>query len=161
MFWKIAIVKIWREFQGKNLFCISFLVNQISTTDIFWEFVQILKTPAASVRYNDMKYSYFCTAIFVSKEGMKALTRSCSERSSSFKFWKTHRKTPVPESLFFKTVAGWGCFPVNFAKFLRTPFLWNTCEWLLSAKLNSDVKVWKWRMKHFKANRGQHWHPAY
>ena len=58
----------------------------------------------------------------------------------SQKFWKTHRKTPVPESLFNK-VAGLGLllyqkeawhrrFHVNFAKFLRTPFL---TEHLLAA----------------------------
>ena len=48
------------------------------------------------------------------------------------KFRKIHRKTPVPESLFSK-FAGLRtatllkrdsnrCFPVNFAKCLRTPF---------------------------------------
>ena len=62
--------------------------------------------------------------------------KSCSE-----KFPKIHRKKPVPESLFNK-VAGlslqkkrlWHrCFPVNFAKFLRTPFLKNHLPWLLLA----------------------------
>ena len=54
------------------------------------------------------------------------------------KFRKIHRKTLVLEFLFFNKVAGlrdktllkkrlWHrCFPVNFAKFLRTPFLQNT-----------------------------------
>ena len=54
---------------------------------------------------------------------------------------------PVPGSLFNK-VAGlrattllkkglWHkCFPVNFAKFLRTPFLQNTPGWLLLTKLH-------------------------
>ena len=48
-------------------------------------------------------------------------------------FWKIHRKTPV--SVFFNEVAGLNsaallkkrlqhrCFPANFAKFLRAPFL--------------------------------------
>ena len=56
----------------------------------------------------------------------------------SWKYRKIHRKIPVPECLFFNKVAGpmpatffkkklWHrCFPVNFAKFLRTPFLLNT-----------------------------------
>ena len=53
------------------------------------------------------------------------------------------------QSLFFSKVVGlrpatlwkkrlWHrCFSVNFAKFLRTPFLQNTCGWLL---LNSDIE---------------------
>ena len=57
------------------------------------------------------------------------------------KFREIHRKTPVPESLFNK-VAGlrperllkkwlWHrYFPVNFTKFLRTPFLTEDLCWL-------------------------------
>ena len=64
-------------------------------------------------------------------------------KSRSQKFHKIHRKTPVPESLFFNKVAGlrpatllkkklWhSCFPVNFAEFLRAPFLQNTSGRLL------------------------------
>ena len=56
-----------------------------------------------------------------------------SEKRFSYKFHKIHRKTSVP-ILFFNKVAGlrpasllkkrpWHrCFPLNFAKFLRTPF---------------------------------------
>ena len=46
------------------------------------------------------------------------------EKSCSQKFHTIHRKTPVPESLFNKVELKkrlWHrCFPVNFAKFLRT-----------------------------------------
>ena len=42
-----------------------------------------------------------------------------------------HRKIPVSHCFPVNT---WHiCFPVNFAKFLRTPFLWNTsggCFWV-------------------------------
>ena len=133
MFWKIAIVKIWREFQGKNLFCISFLVNQISTTDIFWEFVEILKTPAASVRYNEMKYSYFCMAIFVSKEGMEALTltekhlywslffqNSCRLRVFSCEFCK----------IFMNTI---------FVKHLRMTAFRKVKQWCKSMKMKNET----------------------
>ena len=64
------------------------------------------------------------------------------KKTCSYKFRNIHRKTTVPESLF-NTVAPlrpatllkkrlwhW-CFPVNFAKFLRIPFLQNTSGWLL------------------------------
>ena len=48
----------------------------------------------------------------------------CKNRCSQ-KFRKIQRKTPVPESLFLPET--WHrCFPVSFAKFLRTPFSQNT-----------------------------------
>ena len=64
----------------------------------------------------------------------------CKKRCSS-KFCNIHRKTPVLESLFNK-VEGQACnfiekrlqhrcFPVNIAKFLKTPILKNICERLL------------------------------
>ena len=65
----------------------------------------------------------------------------CNKRCSYYKFRKIHRKTPVSESFFYK-VAGWPvtlikkrlwhrCFPMTFAKFLRTPISQNTSERLL------------------------------
>ena len=70
-------------------------------------------------------------------------------KQCSWKFRKIHRKTPVPESLFNKVVglkpatllkkSLWHrCFSVNFAKFLRTPFLPNTssgCFWVYRSLL--------------------------
>ena len=81
-----------------------------------------------------------------SKDILERATRSRSEvfcrKGVSQKFRKIHRKTPVPKSLFNK-VAGlrpvtslkkepWHrCFPVNFAKFLRAPFIIEHLWWLL------------------------------
>ena len=65
-----------------------------------------------------------------------------SVKRCSWKFRKIHRKTPVPES-FCYNVAGlrpatlikkrlWHrCFPMNFAKFLRTSFFTEHFWWLL------------------------------
>ena len=57
------------------------------------------------------------------------------------KFYNFYRKTPVLKTLFNKVVALQACnfikkrqrrcFPVKFAKFLRTPILKNICEGLL------------------------------
>ena len=45
-------------------------------------------------------------------------------------FCKIHRKTPQPATLLKKRL--WHrYFPVNFAKFLRTPFLKEHIWWLL------------------------------
>ena len=67
----------------------------------------------------------------------------CKKRCSE-KFRKITLKIPVLESLFNK-VAGLKtcnfikkrqrCFPVEFAKFLRTPILKNSCERLLLSRV--------------------------
>ena len=57
----------------------------------------------------------------------------------SWKFRKIHRKTPVPVPFFkknwpatlLKKRLSHKCFPVNFAKFLRAPFLKDHHWWLL------------------------------
>ena len=66
---------------------------------------------------------------------------------------KFYRKTPVLESIFNK-VAGLKacnfikkrlqhrCFPVKFAKFLRTPTLKNICERLFPTAVNLKY-IWK------------------
>ena len=48
-------------------------------------------------------------------------------KKSSCKFYKIYRKTNVPESLFSFFL----CFAVNFAEFVRTPFLQNISRRLL------------------------------
>ena len=55
---------------------------------------------------------------------------SCQKRCSQ-KFCKIHRKTPVPENLLLKKSLWHRCFPVNFAKCLRPPFLTEHLWWLL------------------------------
>ena len=43
-------------------------------------------------------------------------------------------------SLFFSNVAGPKPFPVNFAKFLRTPFIIEHLWWLLLSILNENIR---------------------
>ena len=76
-------------------------------------------------------------------EAQKQSSRGVLRKKYSQKFCKIHRKTPVPESLFNKVEIFksslfllkkrlWHrCFPVNFAKFLRTPFFTEQLWWLL------------------------------
>ena len=68
--------------------------------------------------------------------------RRCSAKKGVLKNCKFHRKTPLLESLFHnvpgvqtssfikKILLHW-CFPMKFAKFLRTPILKKVCERLL------------------------------
>ena len=72
----------------------------------------------------------------------KAATRGALQKQVFLKIHRIQGETPVPESLL-KKVAGLRpatllknrlchrCFPVNFVKFLRTPFLQNTTGRLL------------------------------
>ena len=79
----------------------------------------------------------------------------CSE-----KFRKIHKKTPVPESAtLFKKRPWHRCFPVNFVKFLRTPFLQNTSGQLLQfpadfVTFNEKVLNGKF---HFLRSKSMYW----
>ena len=69
--------------------------------------------------------------------------RRCSVRKDVLRNFEKFTGKHLCQSLFFNKVVGlrpatllkkrlWHrCFPVNFAKFLRTPFLQNTSGWLL------------------------------
>ena len=68
---------------------------------------------------------------------MEAVVWRCSSNRCSLKFRKFHRKTPGLESLFNKVASPQACnlikkrlqhrcFPMKYAKFLRTPFLQKT-----------------------------------
>ena len=55
----------------------------------------------------------------------------CSMKKSIFKYLKTCNF--ILKRLLHK------CFPLNIAKFLRTPILKKICEWLLLANLEKNV----------------------
>ena len=59
----------------------------------------------------------------------KAAAVGVLRKKVSFKIWQNSQETPVPEET-----------PVNFAKFLRTPFLQNNSGRLL---LKSDIAMTK------------------
>ena len=72
-----------------------------------------------------------------------SLRRRCYFKKAALKnFCKIHRKTPLLSLLFnnivnlrhetlFKKRPQRRCFPLNFAKFLRTPIFYDTYEWQL------------------------------
>ena len=72
---------------------------------------------------------------------LEAVVRRYSIKKYSEKFHKINRKTPVPEIFFKKSKPSpatllkkslWHrCFPVNFAKLLRTPISTEHLRWLL------------------------------
>ena len=84
----------------------------------------------------------------------------CSVRKGVLRYFTKFTGKNLCQSLFFTKVAGprpatllkkrlWHrCFPVNFAKFLRIPFLQNTsdgCFWTWRKSLEScynDIKTW-------------------
>ena len=44
--------------------------------------------------------------------------------------------------LYAKSIKEWFCFPLNFAKFLITPFLQSIFGWLLLSRLKCKLKLW-------------------
>ena len=74
--------------------------------------------------------SYAIFQMFISE----AIVRRCFIKRCSSKIRKIHRKTLLAESLqpqacnFIKKETLTQVFPLNFAKFLRTPFLQNTSD---------------------------------
>ena len=60
------------------------------------------------------------------------------KKSCSQKFHKFHRN--LCRGLFFNKVAGGMCFPMNFVKFLRTPFSQNT-SWRLLIYFTLRIQV--------------------
>ena len=66
----------------------------------------------------------------------------CKRRPEKFR--KIHRKILVLESLFLKKSLWHRYFPVNFARFLRKPFLTEHLRWLLLA-FQSESTLYSFR----------------
>ena len=62
----------------------------------------------------------------------EAATGGVLQKRVLFKMSQNSQETPVPEEK-----------PVNFSKFLRTPFIQNNSGWLL---LNADIAITKWEI---------------
>ena len=60
----------------------------------------------------------------------QAVAGRCSAKKNFLEISQILCKTFVPVSLL-KKIPCYRCFPVNFAKFLRTPFLTKHLQWLL------------------------------
>ena len=88
------------------------------------------------------KHRYPNKCLYVKCILQKQSSRGVLWKRCFWKFRKIHRKTPAPESLFNKVAdpratnlwkkSFWhSCFPVNFAKFLRTPSFTEHFWWHL------------------------------
>ena len=144
---------------GKCAHTARFLKHAWPFFNILHESVKYFITLADKVReisyhfYNQYESNEKCEGVgqYISILQMLRCRSSLREvfckKSCSEKFPKIYRKKPVPEPLFNK-VAGlslqkkrlWHrCFPVNFAKFLRTPFLSEHLQWLLLPFIFSET----------------------
>ena len=71
----------------------------------------------------------------------------CRERHLRWNFFLNKIESFRPATLFKKRLRH-RCFPVNFMKFLKAPFLQNTCGWLLLKKFNTfSLSVTKLRKR--------------
>ena len=91
----------------------------------------------------------------VKTTGIKSSHQRCSAKKGVLKNFAKFTGKHLRRSLFFNKVAGaaWHrCFPVNFAKFLRTPLFTEQLWWLLLSDLN---KIRKWPINHDPSKQNQ------
>ena len=70
------------------------------------------------------------------------------------KFTGKHLCQSLRPATLLKKRLWYRCFPVNFAKFSRTPFLQNTSGWLLSANMKMNHSgFWLSTFQNFKAKK--------
>ena len=76
------------------------------------------------------------------EEKYRSSHRRCSVDKGVLKSFTKFTGKHLCQSLFFNKVAGLrhSCFPVNFVKFVRTPFLQKTSEWLLPTVSQDSTK---------------------
>ena len=119
----------------------------------FWRYFKLLGFLVGFTKYIEARSSTLsindCEFLFLNKSKgteawsrrlAEAVVRMCCVERVFLEFCRIPRKTSVLESLFYRTRPATSLekrlwhrrFPVNFAKFLRTPFLQNTsggCFW--------------------------------
>ena len=103
----------------------------------------VLERCVTSFARNQCSLQYDCFPACVNR----SIHRRCSIKKAFLKILRSiHRKTPALESLFNKAAGlltcnlikkrlQHRCFPVNIAKFLKTPILKNICEGLLLCEM--------------------------
>ena len=113
-------------------------------TEITWNVcnVAIAMTKSTIYSLNKGWLQVFCYRLnfFLGRYSQKHSPEVFCKKRRSWKFRKIHRKTPVSGSLeacdlkhatLLKKRLGHRCFPMNFTKFLKEPFLQNTSGRLL------------------------------
>ena len=73
--------------------------------------------------------------MFCKKDVLRNFAK-CRERHLRWNFFLNKIESFRPATLFKKRLRQ-RCFPMNFMKFLKAPFLQNTCGWLLLKKFNT------------------------
>ena len=96
--------------------------------------------------------------LYIPSKYYRSSLQRCSIRKGALRNFAKFTGKHLCQSLFFNKVAGlrpatllkkrhWNsCFPVNFLKFLRTPFLQNTSGRLLLILQNSGRKTFTWQL---------------
>ena len=141
----LSVAVVWRCSLEKMFLKISFLIKvQVATLSKkkrLWQrfypvnFVEFLRIPFYSCMFWGKRYDAICsesilpeTIVFTdeSKQFQSHHWR-CSIKNASLKNFAIFTRKHLRWSLFKKRIQH-RCFPVNIAKFLRTPSLENMCE---------------------------------
>ena len=86
---------------------------------------------AASVRHNNMQYSYFCMGILASKVRMGALTWRYSEKKSTVKYFEKFTGKHLHQCLFYSKLLAGGVYLWYLHFFKNTTclkYLWTTAS---------------------------------
>ena len=113
------------------MFCnVNFIIKQlfldkniIKLFDIFYLSQHFFQVESGIYRWHTHSGLFFWTPLKI--PNLRSSYWSCSVNKMFLKI--LHWETPVLKSLFNRVAEHW-CFPVEFAKFLRTPILKNICK---------------------------------
>ena len=86
--------------------------------------------------------------ISMSVTNLEAVVQKCSVKKVFLEILQNSLKKQLCNCLFFNKVAGLRLFPVNFVKFLRTPFIIEQLRWLLLFSYKHDIFIIK-KLQHF------------
>ena len=100
-----------------HVFC--YLLTELICFSIFKSSVQL-----SSFLYIEILSFAFCLYL-------EAVAQRCSCKKGFLRYFAKFTEKHLCQSLLFNKVAGLRCFPANFGKFLRAPFLTEHTWWLL------------------------------
>ena len=151
------------NFTAKHLCCCLFLITLQA-----WKPTQMFSCEIGGDYLFSQNTSgvYFCPSIIVQKKCPEAVTRRCSVKKVFLDILQNSQENSCARVSFLIKLQVSGlqlwhrCFPLNFTKFLRTPFLQNTSGRLLLANANmNNLTVFLWDLP--GTYHGIHGSPVY
>ena len=134
----MVFLEISQNSQENNVNFMKFLRTPLDIEHLWWLLLLFQIRYANFLLLSPFTYRSSRPEVFCKKGVLTSFTKLTGKhRCQSLFFCKSHLflrpATLLKQRLWRK------CFPVNFAKFLRTPFLTEHLRWLL---LNEEILTW-------------------